>query len=121
MFPTLKELGAHDAYERAAVILEKHGFSNHTTYDPYTKEVDLWGAILLACGAKEKFLAEGVTDAEECGVAPFMCGRARFFCEYLELVTGKEIAEWCACHAQEDAISLLKKASDRIAITVLRP
>jgi hypothetical protein len=121
MFPTLKELGAHDVYERAAETIDKHGFSNHTTYDPYTKEVDLWGAILLACGAKEKLLAEGVTDAEESGVAPFMCGRARFFCEYLEMVIGEETAEWCISHTKQDAISLLQQASNRVAITVLRP
>lgn len=121
MFPTLKELGAHHVYEQAIEILEKHGFSNHATYDPYSKEVDIWGAILLACGAKEKLLAEGIADAEECGVAPFMCGRARFFCEYLELITEKEIAEWCAIYTKEDAVALLRKASDRVAITVLRP
>jgi hypothetical protein len=63
MFPTLKELGAHDIYDRAAHIIEEHGFSNYTTYDPYTKEVDIWGSILLACGGKEKLLAQGETGA----------------------------------------------------------
>jgi len=121
MFPTLKDLGAHRIYDKASELILVNGFSQHNTYDPYTKEIDIWGAILLACGAKEKLLAEGLTEPEECGVPPFMCGRARFFCEYLELIINKEIAEWCNAHTKDEAISLLKKASDRVAITVLKP
>jgi hypothetical protein len=117
MFPTLKELGAHDVYDKAAQIIEDQGFSNYTTYDPYTKEVDIWGSILLACGGKEKLLAQGETGAEECGVAPFMTGRARFFCEYLELIVNKEISDWCSSHSQKEAINLLRLAGDRVAIT----
>lgn len=121
MFPTLKDLGAHTIYSKAIELVLEHGFSNHATYDPYTKEIDIWGAILLACGAKEKLLAEGNTEAEECGVPPYMCGRARFFCEYIEIITDMEITEWCSVHTQKEALSLLEKASDRVAITVLRP
>ena len=117
MFPTLKQLGADSIYDKAIDYIKKHGFSNHATYDPYTKEIDIWGAILLACGAKEKFLAEGFMEAEECGVPPFMCGRARFFCEYLELITDTEISEWCLTHSQKEAINLLRLAGDRVAIT----
>ena len=64
MFPTLKQLEADEIYDKAIQHIKKHGFSNHATYDPYTKEIDIWGAILLACGAKEKLLAEGLSNAE---------------------------------------------------------
>jgi hypothetical protein len=121
MFPTLKQFGADSIYDKAVDLIKKHGFSSHTTYDPYTKEIDIWGAILLACGAKEKLLAEGFMEAEECDVPPFMRGRARFFCEYLELITDTEISEWCSTHTQIEALVLLSQASDRVAITVLRP
>lgn len=120
MFATLKQLGAEKIYGEAVDYIKKHGFSNHTTYDPYTKEIDIWGAILLACGAREKLLAEGFMEAEECGVPPFMCGRARFFCEYLELIVNKEISEWCSEKTQTDALSLLERASERVSITFLR-
>ena len=121
MFSTLKQLGADGIYDKAVDYIKEHGFSNHATYDPYTKEIDIWGAILLACGAKEKLLAEGFMEAEECGVPPFMRGRARFFCEYLELITNTEISEWCSTHTQIEALILLSQASDRVSITVLRP
>ena len=121
MFATLKQLGADDVYDKAIGYIKEHGFSNHATYDPYTREIDIWGAILLACRAKEKLLAEGFTLAEECGVPPFLCGRARFFCEYLELITDTEISEWCSTHTQTEALFLLARASERVAITYLRP
>lgn len=119
MFSVLKKLGADDIYSEAVGLIVGHGFSNHATYDPYTGEIDIWGAILLACGAKEKLLLEGFMEPEECGVPPFMCSRARFFCEYLELITNVEISEWCSTHTQANALFLLQQASDRVAITVL--
>ena len=121
MFPTLKQLGADEIYDKAIQHIKERGFSNYATYDPYTKEIDIWGAILLACGAKEKLLAEGFMEAEECGVPPFMCGRSRFFCEYLELIADTEISEWCSTHTQTEALFLLVRASERVAITFLRP
>lgn len=120
MFPTLKHLKADEIYDKAVGYIKEHGFSNHTTYDPYTKEIDIWGAILLACGAKEKLLAEGFMEPEECGVPPFMCGRARYFCEYLELIVNKEISEWCSENTQTSALFLLVRASERVSITFLR-
>ena len=117
MFTILKELGAHQIYDDAINRIKKHGFSQDQTYDPYSEEIDIWGAILLACGGKEKLLKTGETEPENCGVPPYLCSRARYFCEYLELIVHKEISEWCASHSKTEAINLLRLASDRVAIT----
>jgi len=121
MFAVLKQLGAHDIYDSAMDRIKKHGFSNSDTYDPYSGEIDVWGAILLACGASEKLLKTGETEPEKCGVPPYMCSRARFFCDYLELITDMEIGEWCSTHTKQDAISLLGTAGDRVAVTFTQP
>lgn len=121
MFAVLKQLGAHDVYDSAVDRINKHGFSNSDTYDPYSGEIDIWGAILLACGASEKLLKTGETEPEKCGVPPYMCSRARFFCDYLELIIDMEIGKWCSLHVQKEAISLLDDASDRVAITFSQP
>jgi hypothetical protein len=120
-FEALKSLNAHKIYDRAQNEIKLHGFSPLFTYDPYTEELDVWGAILLACGAKKTLLLKGLTEPEDCGVAPYMCGRARFFCEYLEMLVDSEISLWCQSHTFGDALKLLQHASDRVAITVINP
>ena len=121
MFEILKFIGADSVYDNAIELIEKHGYSNHLTYDPYTNEIDVWGAILIACGANVKLLKKGNTEPEDCGVPPYMCGRARFMCQYLEYLVNKEISAWCQENNRTEAISLLIRAGDRVAITVLHP
>ena len=121
MLAVLKNIKADAIYDNAIKQIKKRGFCNNLTYDPYTGEIDVWGAILLSCGAKQKLLKSGATEPEECGIPPYMCGRARFVCEYLEIFVGEEISMWCENHSKQEAISLLTYASDRVAITVLSP
>jgi len=91
------------------------------TYDPYTKEVDVYGAILLAFGASEKLLAQGNTEPEESGVPLYRCALVRATVDYFESVIGNEISVWCESQSQQSAISTLKYVSDRIAISIGLP
>ena len=117
----LKSLGAHNALADACETIKTQGFSPVMTYDPYTKEVDVYGAILLAFGASEKLLAQGNTEPEESGVPLYRCALVRATVDYFESVIGNEISVWCESQSQQSAISTLKYVSDRIAISIGLP
>jgi hypothetical protein len=118
MFQVLKVLGVHDIYGSALKHISSNGYSQHLTFDPYTGEVNVWGGILLACGAKKKKLREGAEEPEECGVIPKLYGVARVSCEYLEAVVNEEISRWCETHTYSDAQKLLRDASERVEISI---
>jgi hypothetical protein len=118
MFSVLKALGVHDVYGNALGHMSKHGYSQYMTFDPYTGEINVWGAILLACGGKQKHLRLGAEEPEECGVIPKLYGVARVSCEYLEAVVNEDISRWCETHEYSDAKKLLRDASERVEISI---
>lgn len=118
MTSPLKSLGVHNTLADACEIMTAHGFSPVVTYDPYTKEVDVYGAILLAFGASENLLAQGNTEPEESGVPLYRCALVRATVDYFESMVGDEISAWCISQSQQDATNALKQASDRIAISI---
>ena len=120
MFFVLKERNIHGIYKNAAQIVSSKGFSQTLIYDPYSKSVDLIGAILLACGASEKLMHEGETEAELLGIPEGRIIDLMLAIEFLEASVDGDIAEWCSNHLMGDAVSLLKRLSDRIEMSVVR-
>ena len=118
MFQVLKTLGVHDVYGNALKHISQNGYSQYLTFDPYTGEINVWGGILLACGAKKKKLREGAEEPEDCGVIPKLYGVARVSCEYLEAYVNDDIHRWCESHTYGDVQKLLKSASERIEISI---
>ena len=94
--------------------------SKTLTYDPYSKSVDVEGALLLACGASEKLLGTEETDISKIGVPE--ANVVKFFVgvEYIEAMTNSDISEWCASHETHDAIKLLSRLADRIEMSVVK-
>jgi hypothetical protein len=118
MFLYLKDIGVHEIYRRATLIIASRGYSNTLTYDPYSRAVNAYGAILLACGASEKKLAEGDFEPEECGAADVMIPTICLAREYAEAMVDRNIFDWCAENDERSVIGLFNRLADRIEITV---
>lgn len=117
----LKDARMHEIYRKAAEILGVRGMSKNLVYDPYTKQVDIMGALLLACGASERLLAEGITEPSDVGVPPVNQGKVLVAYEYVESALSEDPSEWCGTHKTHEAVVLLVKLSDRIEISVRIP
>lgn len=113
-------MGVHSVYRNASIIIQNRGFSQNLTYDPYTKSVDVCGAVILACGGSEKLLAEGETEPQNCGIPEGKVATALVAIEYMEAMLGKDASEWCGNHLFGDAIRMFEKLSDRIEMSVVR-
>jgi len=120
MFFHLKDLKINDIFRKAGSIIDKNGFSKSLLYDPYTKEVDISGAIFLACGASKKLLIEGETDPDKLGMAEANCVRSMVAIEYVEAMVGKNTVDWSAESEKYEAISLLNRLADRIDISIAK-
>lgn len=117
----LKDARMHEIYRKAAEILGVRGMSKNLVYDPYTKQVDIMGALLLACGASERLMADGFTEPQDVGVPPVNQGKVLVAYEYLESALSEDPSEWCGKHKTHEAAVLLVKLSDRIEISVRIP
>lgn len=120
MFYCLKDAGINDVYRKAALILETRGMSKMLMYDPYTKSVDVEGAILLACGASEKLLDGDEKDLQKIGIPEAHLMKVIVGLEYIEAMINGEIADWCSTHETYDAVQMLNRLADRIDISVVK-
>jgi len=120
MFFHLKDLKVNEIYREASSIINKNGFSKSLLYDPYTKEVDIHGAILLACGASKKLLIQGETDPDKLEMAEANFVRSMVAVEYFEAITDMDTVDWCSKNEKHQAINLLNKLADRIEISVVK-
>lgn len=121
MLYCLKDAKVHEIYRKAAKIVQEHGLTHTLTYDPYTKSVDLYGALLLACGASEKLLATGLEEPEELDVPPVNLGKIKVAYEYVEAILGKDPSFWAETHDAEQASKMLLRLADRIEISIKLP
>ena len=121
MLYCLKDAKVHEIYRKASSVLLEKGLTSVLTYDPYTKSVDFYGAILLACGASEKLLASGVEDLDELQVPPINHVRIKVAYEYVEAVLGQEPSVWAETHTTEQASKALLRLADRIEISLKIP
>jgi hypothetical protein len=117
----LKDARVHEIYKKAGEIIASRGLSSNMVYDPYTKRVDIMGAILLACGASERKMLGGATEVEECDVPPTNHGKVHVAYEYVEAALAQDPSEWCSSHETHEAVSALNKIADRIEISIRIP
>jgi hypothetical protein len=88
-------------------------------YDPYSGAIDVYGAILLACGADDHLLAQGEIDPDVCGAPEANWKKIILAVEYFEAMTDMDITEWSAKATVIKTVSLLENLSDRIQISVV--
>ena len=116
MFSTLKSAGVHDVYRRTIQVIRRHGLSNVLTYDPYSGSVDLYGAMLLACGAHIRLLEDGCDNPPSCGVPDTMLRELVLAVEYFEASAQQDISEWH--HGFGTTVHTLRFLADRIEMSV---
>lgn len=119
MFSSLKPAGVDKTYRRAAQILGERGLSANLVYDPYTGAVDVYGAILLACGADKSLLAQGEIDPVSCGAPEASLKRIVLAVEYFEAMTDMDISDWSGQSTTLKTIDYLSALADRIEISVV--
>ena len=92
MLADLKELKVHEVLRKASRLIETKGLARGMHQDPDTKEIDIEGAIMLACGAKELSVLVAKVDS----VVPL--ARLAQFDATLDLLDlaspGKNVSEW---------------------------
>lgn len=120
MFFCLKDADIHTVYRKASAILSERGMSKTLTYDPYTKSVDVEGALLLACGASEKLLDTDSTDIASTGIPEANIVKILLGVEYIEAMIDDDLPHWCSEHETEDAIKMLNKLADRIEVSIVK-
>lgn len=118
MFLSLKPAGIDKVYRRASLILRESGLSANLVYDPYTGAVDVYGAILLACGADKSFLAHGEIDPVSCGAPEASLKQIVLAVEYFEAMTDMDISDWSSQSTKTKTIDYLNALADRIEIAV---
>lgn len=119
MFSSLKPAGVDKTYRRAAQIIDKCGLSANLVYDPYAGTVDVYGAILLACGADKSLLAQGEIDPVSCGAPEASLKCIVLSVEYFEAMTDMDISDWSGQSTKHKTINYLNSLADRIEISVV--
>ncbi len=82
----LRDAGAPDLLSDAALLVEERGLAKGVLHNPKTGEVDAFGALCLAAGAKPKHLK--VDDVVACKVPPVKQGVVLGCVEALEAQFG---------------------------------
>ena len=121
MFLNLKQAGIANVYRNVCAMLMTRGMAKTVSCDPYTGNVDLFGAIVLSLGGSEQKLLQGETDIEECGLPAANVIKALLAIDGIEAHYGMsltEIQELSSIHAI--CITLFNIA-DRIDMTVATP
>lgn len=118
MFSALKSAGVHDIYLKAIEELKARGLSNTLTYDPYSGAVDVYGAMMLACGANLRLMAQGCDNPVACGVPDTSLMAFVLAAEYFDAMTNDSITDWSRSAGFGKVISRLRTLADRIEMSV---
>ena len=115
----LEQAGIHELLWVAAEILESRGLAKGMTCDPETGEVDLEGAVMLACGAKtlSVLVPYPLSIIPDTSAAPYVA-----IIDLLDKsVEDANITEWSdQPHIiTHDAVRLLRKLADQVAIAIV--
>ena len=113
----LKEAGAVPLLQEAATIVEHSGLAKGVVQNLKTGELDAFGALCVASGAKPKMVTSESPD--ECGV-PANKMAVVFGCmEAIEATVGADIAVWSDKSTPEQVSRTFRLLADRIQISVI--
>lgn len=107
----LLHLGVHQLFKDAAIIIKERGLAKGVTYDPKTCSPDIYGAILMAAGAKPRRLCSGSVHPAEVGIPNYRHIQIEAAFSLLEETVGN-VDEWNDTASVEDAASLLLRCCD---------
>lgn len=111
----LRDAGAPELLRQAALLVEERGLAKGVTYNPKTREVDAFGALCLAAGAKPKHLK--VDDVVGCRVPPVKQGVVLGCMEALEASHG-DLPSWSDRSTSIAVAREFRQLADRLAIVV---
>jgi len=107
----LLHLGVNQLFKDAAIIVKERGLAQGITYDPKTGSVDLYGAILIAAGAKPRRLCSGSVRPEDVGIPAYRHIQVEAAFTLLEDLIG-DIDNWNDGASCDEARKLLLCCSD---------
>lgn len=119
MARVLREAGIPQLIEKTIKVIESRGLSSIATYDPFTKQPDIYGAILLAAGAKESLLATGADNAVDCNVPLANHAKIDVTIDYIEAMIDEDLGVWTSTMGQLRVIRMLRKAINKIGFSTL--
>jgi len=92
--------------------------SSTLVFDPYSGAVDVYGAILLAHGAKEEMLAVDEPNPVSCGVSDSDLKPIVLAVDFFEAMTGMDIFEWSHSNGMPRTVNILEMLASRIDMSV---
>jgi hypothetical protein len=104
-------LKADQLFKDAATIIVERGIISGVTYDPKTGSVDIYGAILLAAGAKPKQLCNGSVRPEDIGIPIYKHAQVEAAFGLLEELVG-DVDNWNDQATTDSARKLLLRCCD---------
>ena len=119
MARVLREAGIPQLIEKTIKVIESRGLSSIATYDPFTKQPDIYGAILLAAGAKESLLATGADNAVDCNVPLANHVKIDVVIDYIEAMIDEDLGVWTSTMGQLRVVRMLRKAINKIGFSTL--
>jgi len=107
----LLHLGVNQLFKDAATIVKERGLAKGITYDPKTGSLDIYGAVLMAAGAKPRRLCNGSVRPEEVGIPIFRHAQVEAAFDLLEKLIG-DIDEWNDSASTDDVRKLFLRCCD---------
>jgi hypothetical protein len=114
----LGALGGVKLLADARKLIEKEGYSQTSTLDPYDKSFSLFGALAKSCGASRRMIQAYDGDLMSLGLTGQRLGTFVELVVFLESLVDQDLEEWCEDASREDVFNLIERACDRIKIAV---
>jgi hypothetical protein len=119
MARVLREAGIPQLLEKTIKVIEERGLSTIAIYDPFTKQPDIYGAILIAAGANESMLASGADNAVDSNVPPVNQVKIDVAIDYIEAMIDEDLGVWTSTMGKLRVIRMLRKAINKIGFSTL--
>ena len=111
----LRNAGAAELLNKAAEIIQDRGIARGVVHNFKTGEVDAFGALCIAAGAKPKHLT--IDDVEMCKVPLVRQGAVVACVETVEAYVG-DITTWSDRSTPQEVATQFNEIADRILIAV---
>lgn len=109
---TMLNVGVNQVLGDAADILEVRGLNRGSVIHPFTGEVDIWGALCLAAGAREQDLDDH-PDLIDDSVPQPSRGLVEVAYRAVSLMVGDDASNWGDQHSQAEVVEVLRHLSTR--------
>lgn len=115
----LVRIGVVDILKNAASNVEQYGFNGWLPLHSYSGEININGAVALACGASLKDMKSWDGSLEDVPINSNRFGLYAETIKYLEAFMDEDINSWSETATTDDALSFFNKQINRLEIAII--